>query len=92
MDAMNVVSTNSELRHGRQYANQRITDTGVAVYFNGKPPANHRLRQMGLYRDNLQAVAEIIEALRGIKRWGQEEVDAAFRGFTAIPASATCQK
>jgi hypothetical protein len=33
MDAMNVVSTNSELRHGRQYANQRITDTGVAVYF-----------------------------------------------------------
>jgi hypothetical protein len=35
MDAMNVVvTTNSELRHGgRPYANQRITDTGVAVYF-----------------------------------------------------------
>jgi hypothetical protein len=33
---------------------------------------------------------QAIEALRGIERWGTGEmVDAAFQGFTAIPASAT---
>jgi hypothetical protein len=38
MDAANVVATtNSELRRdGRPYANQRISDTGVAVYFTRK--------------------------------------------------------
>jgi hypothetical protein len=41
-------------------------------------------------RDNLQAVAKTIEALRGIDRWGTREmVDAAFQAFAAIPASAS---
>jgi hypothetical protein len=37
-----------------------------------------------------QAVAKTIEALRGIDRWGTGEmVDAAYAGFTAIPANAS---
>jgi hypothetical protein len=35
-------------------------------------------------------VAKTIDALRGVERWGTGEmVDAAFAGFTAIPASAS---
>jgi hypothetical protein len=93
MDATNVVvMTNFELRReGRPYANQRISDPGVAVYFTRKG------REQAIagdkwdsIRDNLQAVAKTIEARRGIERWGTGEVvDAAFEGFTAIPASAS---
>ena len=52
MDAANVVvTTNSELRRdGRPYANQCITDTGVAVYFTRKGREQARpLRQMRLH-------------------------------------------
>ena len=93
MDASNVVvTTNSELRRdGRPYANQRITDTGVAVYFTRKGREQAiACDKWDSIRDNLHAVAKTIEALRGIERWGTGEmVDAAFQGFTAIPASAS---
>jgi hypothetical protein len=85
------VTTNSELRRdGRPYANQRISDTGVAVYFTRKGHEQAvACDKWDSIRDNLQAVAKTIEALRGIDRWGTGEmVDAAFQGFTAIPASA----
>jgi hypothetical protein len=83
---------NSELhRDGRPYANQRISDTGVAVYFTRKGREQAiACDKWDSIRDNLQAVAKTIEALRGIDRWGTGEmVDAAFQGFTAIPASAS---
>lgn len=93
MDATSVVvTTNVELRRdGRPYANQRVTDNGVAVYFkrNGRDQCI-ACDKWDSIRDNLQAVAKTIEALRGIERWGTGEmVDAAFAGFTAIPASAS---
>ena len=93
MDATNVVvTTNSELRRdGRPYANQHISDTGVVVYFTRKGREQAIARgNWDSIRDNLQAVAKTIEAVRGVERWGTGEmVDAAFAGFTAIPASAT---
>ena len=93
MDASNVVvTTNSELRRdGRPYANKRISDAGVAVYFTRKGREQAiACDNWDSIRDNLQAVAKTIEALRGIERWGTGEmVDAAFQGFTAIPASAS---
>jgi hypothetical protein len=92
MNASNVaVTTNIELRRdGQPYANQRIFDTGVAVYSREKvvsrpSPAISGTRSV----NNLHAVAKTIEALRGIDRWGTREmVGAAFQGFTAIPGSA----
>jgi hypothetical protein len=93
MNAANVVvTTNSELRRdGRPYANQRISDAGVAVYFTRKGREQAiACDKWDSIRDNLHAVAKTIEALRGIERWGTAEmVDAAFQGFTAIPASAS---
>jgi hypothetical protein len=93
MDApTSVVTTNSELRRdGRHYANQRIADTGVAVYFTRKGREQAiACDKWDSVRDNLQAVAKTIEALRGVERWGTGEmVDAAFQGFTAIPASGS---
>lgn len=85
-----VVSTNIELkRDGTPYARQlRVEeDSGVAVYFtlNGDEqciPCD-KWYSVG---ENIQAIAKTIEALRGLERWGaQEMVNAAFRGFKALP-------
>lgn len=87
-----VVTTNSELRRdGRPYANQRIVDVGVAVYFKRKGRDQViACDRWNSIRDNLQAVAKTIEALRGVTRWGTGEmVDAAYAGFTAIPANVS---
>jgi len=93
MDATNVVvTTNSELRRdGRPTPTSALRDTGVAVYFTRKSREQAiACDKWDSIRDNLQAVAKTIEALRGIDRWGTGEmVDAAFQGFTAIPASAS---
>ena len=73
MDATNVVvTTNSELRRdGRPYANQHISDTGVVVYFTRKGREQAIARDnWDSIRDNLQAVAKTIEAVRGVERWG----------------------
>ena len=87
-----VVTSNVELRRdGRPYAGQRISDNGVAVYFTRKGKEQCvACDKWGSVRDNLHAVALAIEALRGIERWGTGAmVDAAFAGFTALPASAS---
>ncbi|WP_439570512.1 J domain-containing protein, partial [Methylibium sp.] len=37
--------------------------------------------------DNMRAIAKTIDALRGIARWGTGDMlEAAFTGFTALPA------
>lgn len=65
-------------------------DHGVAVYFtlNGEQqciPCD----KWDSVAQNLRAVAMTVEALRGIERWGAKEmVNAAFRGFKALPAEA----
>lgn len=85
-----VVSTNIELRRdGLPYSNQRRPDDpGVAVYFLLKD------RQQCIpcdrwwtVEENARAIWKSIEALRGLDRWGAKSfVDAAFKGFQALPA------
>lgn len=86
-----IISSNLKLRQdGFPYSGQRQPDdVGIAVYFklNGEDqciPCDkwHRIE------DNLRAVVKTIEALRGVERWGAKEmVNAAFRGFKALPES-----
>ena len=87
-----VISTNIALRrNGLPLAGQRSPDdVGVAVYFTYKKRqmcfACDRWRQI---EDNMQAIAKTIEALRGVARWGTGDMmEAAFQGFTALPAPA----
>lgn len=87
-----IVSTNIALRRdGLPLANQRQPDdVGVAVYFHYKNAqvcfACDRWKKI---EDNMQAIAKTIEALRGIARWGTGDMmEAAFKGFTALPAPA----
>ncbi|MET4003899.1 hypothetical protein ABIB48_002637 [Arthrobacter sp. UYCu511] len=64
-------------------------DKGVAVYFtlNGEDQCFPCDRWNGV-ADNLHAIALSIGALRGLDRWGAKEmVNAAFRGFKALPAA-----
>lgn len=86
-----VISTNVPLRQdGLPYASRRDPeDKGVAVYFdlNGENqciPCD-KWSSIG---DNMRAIEKTIDALRGIERWGAKEmVNAAFRGFKALPQS-----
>lgn len=86
-----VISSNVELRRdGLPYAGKRQPeDPAIAVYFklNGEDqcvPCDKWNRT----EDNLQAIRKTIEALRGLERWGAKEmVNAAFRGFKALPES-----
>lgn len=94
MGATNVVvTTNVEVssRTGRPYANQRLEDSGAAVYFNRKGREQCiACDKWATVRDNLQAITKTIEALRGIDRWGTGEmVNAAFAGFAALTAQAS---
>jgi hypothetical protein len=84
-----IINSNMRVRaDGLPYSRQgSIDDTGVAVYFtlNGEPqciPCDKWVR----LDDNVQAVRKTVEALRGLERWGAKEmVNAAFRGFKALP-------
>ena len=84
-----VISSNAALRRdGLPYAQQRrVEDCGVAVYFmlDGRQQCIPCDRWSSV-ADNVQAIRKTIEALRGLERWGAKSmVDAAFRGFEALP-------
>lgn len=87
-----VISSNMMIRQdGLPYAKQRQPeDPGIAVYFtlNGAQqciPCD----KWNTVQDNLQAIRLTVEALRGLERWGAKEmVNAAFRGFKALPEAA----
>lgn len=88
-----VISTNIQTRRdGLPYANMREPDDkGVAVYFT-----LHSRQQCipcdrwDRVKDNLQAIRKTIDALRGLERWGADSmVNAAFRGFAALPDPAS---
>ena len=91
-----VISTNVALRRdGLPLAGQRAPDDpGVALYFE------HKNRSMCFACDrwdkiehNMQAIAKTIEALRGIARWGTGDMlEAAFTGFTALPAPGAARE
>lgn len=86
-----IISSNCSL------GNERPADPGIAVFFkrNKKDVAIPCDRWSSVH-GNLQAIAKTVEALRGIERWGAKHmVDAAFRGFAALPAESvavTCWK
>ncbi len=85
-----VISTNIALRRdGLPLASQRQPDDpGVAVYFTYKKrPMCFACDRWQRVEDNMQAIAKTIDALRGIARWGTGDMmEAAFTGFTALPA------
>lgn len=86
-----IISSDLRLRQdGYPFSGQRQPeDVGIAVYFdlNGETkciPCD----KWSTVEDNLHAIALTVDALRGIDRWGAKEmVDAAFRGFKALPES-----
>jgi hypothetical protein len=85
-----ILSTNVSLRldgQPRGTAARQVSDPGVAVYFSYKGrEVCFACDRWTLVHDNIYAVAKTIEAMRGIARWGTGEMlDAAFRGFAALP-------
>lgn len=86
-----VITSNMQYKsNGLPYARQSyIEDTGVAVYFKlNKEEKCIAVDKWIRVADNMQAIAKIVEALRGLDRWGSKDlINAAFRGFTALPES-----
>jgi hypothetical protein len=86
-----VVSSNVMVRQdGLPYAKQpRVDDPGVVLYFtlNGQEVCMPCDR-WSTVDANLRAIGMAVEAIRGMERWGTGQmVDAAFRGFKALPES-----
>lgn len=83
-----VINSNSRLKaDGMPYANQYIDDTGVVLYFTRKGQEIAIACDKYYHvNDNLRAISLTLGAIRGMERWGTEEmVDRAFTGFTALP-------
>jgi hypothetical protein len=84
-----VISSNLMVRQdGLPYAGQKSPeDPGIALYFNRKgKEICISCDQYASVDANLRAIGKTIEAIRGIERWGTEEMmDAAFTGFAALP-------
>lgn len=65
-------------------------DGGVAVYFelDGEEVC-FACDRWYYVEENVRAIGKTLEALRGIERWGTDDmVRASFQGFTALPAEA----
>jgi len=84
-----VISSNVAIRRdGLPYANQKAPeDPGVVLYFTRKGVDIAISCDAWQTVDaNLRAVGLTIEAIRGMERWGTEEmIDRAFTGFKALP-------
>lgn len=87
-----IISTNMPLRRdGEFHAGARNPeDPGVAVYFiYKKKQMCFACDQHPYVRENLNAIAKTINALRGIERWGASDMlERAFTGFAALPKAA----
>ena len=85
-----VISTNIPVRRdGLPYSNRREPDdSGVAVYFNlAQENKCFPCDRWDRVADNIHAIGLSVGALRGLDRWGASHmVDAAFKGFRALPA------
>lgn len=87
-----VISSNVAVRRdGLPYSGQKAPDdTGVVLYFTRKD------KDIAISCDawhtvdaNLRAIGLTVEAIRGMERWGTEEmVDRAFTGFAALPENS----
>jgi hypothetical protein len=90
-----VISSNLMVRmDGLPYANQKAPDDpGIALYFKRKGvDICISCDQYNSIDANLRAIGKTVEAIRGIERWGTEEMmDAAFSGFKALPSGSAGQ-
>ena len=86
-----IVSSNLELRiNGAPRSNQiDPSDCGIAVYFQlkGKPRCL-ACDKWNRAADNIAAIAQHIDALRRIDRYGVGTMEQAFAGYAALPAQA----
>lgn len=84
-----VISSNVEIRRdGLPYSGQKApADAGVVLYFRRKGvDIAISCDAWATVDANLRAIGLTIEAIRGMERWGTEEmVDRAFVGFKALP-------
>lgn len=86
------LSTNVAIRlDGLPYRNQKEPDdVGAAVYFKLKNEdrclACDRWTRVA---DNIAALAQHIDALRRIERYGVGTIEQAFRGYAALPPAVT---
>lgn len=85
-----IISSNLEqrLKGDGFYANQRVEDAGVVVYFdlknNSKAMACDKWDKV---EHNLWALYLSVQAIRGLERWGGSEfLDGLFTGFKALPS------
>lgn len=87
-----VISSNVQVRRdGLPYAGQKDPeDPGVVLYFKRKGVDIAISCDAWMKVDaNLRAIGMTVEAIRGMERWGTEEmVDRAFTGFKALPETA----
>lgn len=86
-----ILSTNVKTRlDGLPYSNQpEPDDVGAAVYFKlkGKPRCL-ACDKWNRVADNIAAIAQHIDALRRIDRYGVGTMEQAFAGYAALPPSA----
>jgi len=84
-----IISTNLQTKlSGGFYANQKIEDAGVVIYFDlngtGKAMACDKWDKA---EHNLWSLNLSISAIRGLERWGGSEfLDGLFTGFKALPS------
>lgn len=88
-----VLSTNIPTnRSGMPYGTYREpSDPGAAIYFkwNGKP-VSMACDRYDKVNKNVRALGLTIQAMRAIERHGSSDLlDRAFRGFAALPATAS---
>jgi hypothetical protein len=83
-----VLSTNVRLRlDGRPYSDQEPTDPGAACYFRFKGRATVlACDKWTRVADNIAALAQHIDALRRIERYGVGTIEQALAGYKALPA------
>lgn len=88
-----IISTNLQSKiSGGFYANQRIEDAGVVIYFTLKDTDKAMAcDRWDRAEHNLWALYLSISAIRGLERWGGSEfLDGLFTGFKALPAPGEC--
>jgi hypothetical protein len=70
------------------YANQKVSDPGVVVYFQLKNKSKAiACDKWNKPEHNLWALYLTITAIRGLERWGGSELlDGLFDGFKALPS------
>ena len=88
-----VLSSNMELRiDGTPRRDQRVSDPGVAAYFELKGKQKvFACDTFHTVKDNIRAIGLTIAALRSINRYGATDMlERALSAFEALPAPKSC--